>query len=458
MIPPSLKVDLSPRAEDEPLSPLSRLLQTAVRAFQHRPQLKFTTEGRVFSLTTLGLGVAALNSGNNLLYLVLGMMLALILSSGVLSSLNLHRVQVRRRTSRSVHAGDRMEVKVELWNKKKRWPSMGITIDEPHLISQNISSASHKTPRSRSLYLFSLRSQTQEEISYTVPTVSRGIYLLRGARLHTQFPFGLFEKSIRLSIESKLIVYPKINHRGLKYSKTLQRDGDELQVDTPSAQPGRPIQRGHEEGPHSVRALRTSQRGEHLARLRPLRPDESIRWVHWRASAKRGVWITREFEPTSQLERSIFLNPYYIASDDLSPETLSQESDQWAHLVTTHCLHHLDRNEPLRLHWPDGTQREVSAHSREHEDLLTWLCEVELLPYEKSLSAPRGALCLSSRLGVELIQGAHFGYITPPTHPDHTLTDVSPSSITSERHDRRGALSADKVPHLIVIEGEERSP
>ena len=73
-------------------------------ALMHRPRLSFTRGGKIFFVVTLALGIAALNSGNNLLYLVLSMMLSLILSSGVLSSLNLHKVRVKRSVYRYQNA------------------------------------------------------------------------------------------------------------------------------------------------------------------------------------------------------------------------------------------------------------------------------------------------------------------------------------------------------------------
>ena len=50
---------------------------------------------------TLLVGFGAINTGNNLLYLLLGMMLALILLSGVLSETTLRKLRVRRRLRRS---------------------------------------------------------------------------------------------------------------------------------------------------------------------------------------------------------------------------------------------------------------------------------------------------------------------------------------------------------------------
>src|SRR5260370_16423820 len=58
--------------------------------------LKTTRAGRVCLLVTLGVGVGALNTGNNLLYLVLGLLLSAIVVSGILSEHSLRNVEVRR--------------------------------------------------------------------------------------------------------------------------------------------------------------------------------------------------------------------------------------------------------------------------------------------------------------------------------------------------------------------------
>src|SRR5262245_81585 len=60
-------------------------------------RLKFTREGKFFVGITLGVGFAAINTGNNLLYLLLGMLLALIIVSGLMSELSLRDLTVIRR-------------------------------------------------------------------------------------------------------------------------------------------------------------------------------------------------------------------------------------------------------------------------------------------------------------------------------------------------------------------------
>ena len=67
------------------------------RAWTSPRKLKFTREGKYYLGITLGVGFAAINTGNNLLYLLLGMLLSLMLVSGVMSDLSLRRLTVTRR-------------------------------------------------------------------------------------------------------------------------------------------------------------------------------------------------------------------------------------------------------------------------------------------------------------------------------------------------------------------------
>src|SRR6185436_19935940 len=72
--------DGDPLARPEPKNAWQRLL----RRFRPPRKLKFTREGKYFLGITLGVGFAAINTGNNLLYLLLGMLLSLIVLSGVM--------------------------------------------------------------------------------------------------------------------------------------------------------------------------------------------------------------------------------------------------------------------------------------------------------------------------------------------------------------------------------------
>ena len=71
-------------------------LLSRVRYLAVRRSLRLTSEGVRFLLFTIGIGVAAVNTGNNLFYLLLAMMLSVVVVSGLLSEhcvrwLNFHR-------------------------------------------------------------------------------------------------------------------------------------------------------------------------------------------------------------------------------------------------------------------------------------------------------------------------------------------------------------------------------
>ncbi len=60
-------------------------------------RLSFTREGQILVFLSVGVGFAAINTGNNLLYLLLGWLLSFIIASGVLSEATLRQLVVERR-------------------------------------------------------------------------------------------------------------------------------------------------------------------------------------------------------------------------------------------------------------------------------------------------------------------------------------------------------------------------
>ncbi|HEX6825515.1 MAG TPA: hypothetical protein VF077_04290, partial [Nitrospiraceae bacterium] len=67
-----------------------------VRGLSRRRSIRLTSEGTRFLLFTFGIGLAAINTGNNLFYLLLAMMLSLIVISGLLSEHCLRRLEFHR--------------------------------------------------------------------------------------------------------------------------------------------------------------------------------------------------------------------------------------------------------------------------------------------------------------------------------------------------------------------------
>jgi len=105
-------------------------LRRFLRRFRPPRKLKFTREGKYFLGITLGVGFAAINTGNNLLYLLLGMLLSLIVLSGVMSELSLRDLNVVRRLPTRAQVGRAHLVEIEVFNRKKRIPSYAIEVED----------------------------------------------------------------------------------------------------------------------------------------------------------------------------------------------------------------------------------------------------------------------------------------------------------------------------------------
>ena len=82
-------------------------MKPVARRFRLPRHLRVPFAGKVFLLVTLGVGVAAVNTGNNLLYLALSLNLSLILLSGVLSEGTLRHVTLTTRLASEAFAGGR---------------------------------------------------------------------------------------------------------------------------------------------------------------------------------------------------------------------------------------------------------------------------------------------------------------------------------------------------------------
>ncbi len=82
-----------------------------------------TKAGVVYVLVTLVIGIAALNTGNNLLYIVVAAMLAAILVSGVVSALVLRGLELQVRLPEHVFAGRPVVGRIALHNPPPLQPT-----------------------------------------------------------------------------------------------------------------------------------------------------------------------------------------------------------------------------------------------------------------------------------------------------------------------------------------------
>jgi uncharacterized protein (DUF58 family) len=235
------------------------LLVRLRRRWRPPRRLSFTREGRIIVILAIGVGFAAINTGNNLLYLLLGWICSFIIASGVLSELTLRQLVVDRRPPPRIHAGEPFLMEVVIKNGKSSRASYSIEVED--LIG--------KTPIDKRCYFLKIPEGKSQRTSYRHTFVQRGAYTVTGYRLATKFPFALFRKSRDVDSPLELLVYP-------------------ARVAT-TRPPSRATTRG------DSAAERLGRRGEFFG-LREHRTGDDRRDVHWKSSARTGRMLVREYE------------------------------------------------------------------------------------------------------------------------------------------------------------------
>src|SRR3954449_12865364 len=181
--------------------PAKRSRWARFRAIFRSPRrLKFPREGKVFVGIPLGVGFAAINTGNNLLYLLLGMLLALIVVSGLMSELSLRDLTVVRRLPLRAQVGRPHLVEIEVFNHKGKIPSYAIEVEDLRA----------GQPADKRCFFLKISPKSAQVAAYRRTPAKRGRDLHVGFRIATRFPFGFFEKSREISADGELIIYPAV--------------------------------------------------------------------------------------------------------------------------------------------------------------------------------------------------------------------------------------------------------
>ena len=277
-----------------------------------------TKAGLVYVLVTLVIGIAALNTGNNLLYIVVAAMLAAILVSGMASALVLRGLELDVRLPDHVFAGRPVVGRIGLRNSRRALPSFSIRVvparQEKKLRKQWLWEPTtfvfplNRSPQNQWVRLRDWRVRRVDVpgappgifegmvyFPYLPPKAEltadlelsfdrRGRYRESSFGVATRFPFAFLTKTRHVALQREILVYPPIEAP------------DELFEILP-------LVRGEWES--FVRG-----RGSDLYRIREYLPKDSARHVDWKATAKSGSLKVREFSREDERKLCIvFDNP-----------------------------------------------------------------------------------------------------------------------------------------------------
>ncbi len=230
------------------------------RRLRPRRRIRFTAGGAVFAAGAFAVGLAAINTGNNLLHLLLGAMLGFIALSGWLSEQALRGLELKRRTPQGVTVGRTVRITYHVTNRKRRFPTLAV-----YLLEEGLPGAA-------------LIARLDAGESITVRSenhfIRRGIYPLEAITLSTAFPFGLFTKERDVPLPGELVIWPR--------------------ADRPVPMPA-PPGRGNRPRYSDASGLTLGARGEYRG-LREYRPGDDPRDIHWRATARTGEPVLKDYD------------------------------------------------------------------------------------------------------------------------------------------------------------------
>jgi len=274
-----------------------------------------TRAGLIYILISVVIGIAAINTGNNLLYVVVAALLSAILVSGIASALVLRNLELDVHLPEHVFAGSPMLARLLLTNNSSWLPSFSVRVVPAKRKTKNHWSWEAYTfgwPRNRApqdqwlrlpdrrlrrvheaaekpilrepVYFPFLAPEQELRADLEISFPARGRYREKNFGLATRFPFAFLMKTRRINLAREVIVYPVVE----------------------------PAEQFREVLPMVTGEFETfvSGRGHDLYRIREYMPDDSARHVDWKATARTGSLKVREFSREDERKlRIVFDNP-----------------------------------------------------------------------------------------------------------------------------------------------------
>ena len=233
---------------------------------RERRALQLTARGIVFLLVVLLLGVSTIDSGNNLLILVLSTLVAALLVSGFGSNLGLQNLHVSLQLPSRIHAGQKAVFLLTLRNLKRWVPSFGIRLRNRRCEEVGEEATDFFGQEQHFPYLAAGGSL---ELQMETIFGERGAYSLEGFEVTTSFPFGFLVRRRHLEARGMIVVYPRL----LETENLLRRH---------------PLLRG------TTARFRPGQ-GREVYTIRDYRSGDRSQSVHWKATARTGRLMVKEF-------------------------------------------------------------------------------------------------------------------------------------------------------------------
>ncbi len=339
---------------------LARNIRLEILRFAIRTTI--TVEGLFFVVLLLVIGIAAWNTGNNLLYLVLSALLAFFFAANFLGRVTLGDLSVQMRFPDHIFAGEPANITVNLTNHKRWIPSFSLMIEalsEPqesrHKKAQRRSkekgsAAQPHRPRQSEeigkLAYFALtppKATARSRIDYTFD--KRGRYPINAFRISTKFPAGFLKKWRKIGATGEILVYPK----------------------------PRPISDFYHALPMLAGQVHSNTRGygDDLYGIRHYQSSDHMRNIDWKATAKLNELMVREYMRDDERRLTIVFDTarpvrFAAAVDAAALALFDQQFEKAIELAASLANHFIKENAEVEFITLDDQLNVPSRASYEH--------------------------------------------------------------------------------------------
>src|ERR1700685_2494355 len=162
--------------------------RTSLRWIVYQVDYRLTREGIVYLGVVAILILACVNTGNNLLWMLLSCAIAGLLISGALSRAVLRGIELKFDMPEHVFAEQPVVAELELRHEKQAWPSFSLRV-----VGANRKEAGQILTRPVFFPYIPRQSSARQKVELTFP--HRGNYRQDAFSIRTRFPFGFFEKT-----------------------------------------------------------------------------------------------------------------------------------------------------------------------------------------------------------------------------------------------------------------------
>ena len=251
--------------------------RSSLRWLAYQIDYRLTRDGIIYLAAVFILVLAAVNTGNNLLFLILACLLAGILVSGVLSRVVLTGIELKFDLPDHIFAEQPVLAEIELRNAKQIWPSFSLRV-----VGESKKAPAEILTRPVFFPYLPRSSATRQKVELRFPR--RGVYRQDAFGIRTRFPFGFFEKTRRVESQIEIAVYPRVEPTDQFYEVLPLLSGE--------------------------MASYFRGRGHELHSLRDYLPTDSARFVDWKVTAKAGRMMVREFAREDERRVMLVLDPF----------------------------------------------------------------------------------------------------------------------------------------------------